>query len=273
MASVPPQTRADGKPFTIAYIDSDPYPITGAILYYIIVGLKDEGWITFDYLPFDPGDTDPGLLVDWLAGQDLGPYMRFDETANYYTAFMSENRIYESLSAHVQNGTVDMILSMGTGPALMAKSFELQVPQMMFGTVDPVSSGLIMSLEDPGKPNVWAVFDPTVYKRQLLYYHNLIPFNNMGIVYYNEVIAALEMYESAAASLGARVTRSSIPRIDMSSERSENTYYNDLRDKFIYLVEYGNIDAFMLTTDMILDLRRVEYLLEVFTENKIPVFV
>ena len=270
---VPPQTNPDGSPFTLAYIDIDPYPATGVILYYVIMGLRDEGWISFDSLPFDPGDTDAGALIDWLAEQELGPYIRFDKTANYYTAFQEELEIFESLSGHVQNGSIDLILTMGTSPARMAKSFGLNIPIMMFGAVDPISSGLIKSIEDPGEPNIWAVFDPTAYERQLLYYYDRIPFYNLGIVYYNEAISALEMYRRAADSLGVRVTESQISRIDQSTQESENAYYENLSAEFKRLVENEGIDAFMLTTDIILDSGKVEQLLEVFTENKIPVFV
>ena len=272
-SAVPPQTRDDGMPFTLAYVDIDPYPVTGMVLYYIVMGLRDEGWISFDYLPFDPGDTDAGALINWLARTDIGPYVRFDESANYYTEFTDEEEIRRSLTEHVRNGAVDVIITMGTGPAAMIASFDLQVPVMMFGAVDPVGSGLVMSLEDSGDPYRWATFDPTAYERQLVYYYDCFPFRNLGIVYHNRTIAALDSYEKAADTLGIRMTHSQIARIDTSSEDTVNRYYEHLNAEFKRLVEQEGIDAFMLTTDIVLDVERTEELLEVFTENKIPVFV
>ena len=272
-ASLPPQTRPDGSAFTLAYVDIDPFPITGTVLFYIITGLRDEGWISFDYLPFDPADTDAGALIDWLAGRDIGPYIRFASDANYYTAFQSEDYIRESLTRHAAGGTVDIILTMGTSPARMVKSFELDIPVMMFGSVDPVGSGLVESVEDSGHPLHWSTFDPTAYERQLYYYHDVIPFTNLGVVYYDETIASLGAYERAAEALGVRVTRSQITRIDASTERMTEEYYENLKDVFRRLVVQNGVDAFMLTTDIILDAARTADLLEIFTENSIPVFV
>ena len=273
MSSVPPQTKPDGRAFTLAYVDTDPYPVAGTLLLNVILGLRDEGWIFFDSLPFDPDDTDPGALIDWLAGQDLGPYIRFDRSANYYIEFMSEEDFRESLTRHARSGTVDVVLTMGTVASALVKSYELQLPHMIIGAIDPVRSGLIDSIDNSGNPLIWAVFDPTGYERQLLYYHDSIPFSNLGIVYYDEVIASLGSYQIAADAMGVRISRSLINRVDMSSEQAEEEYYLSLEAEFRRMAEREGIDAFMLTTDIILDVTRVEHLLEVFTENRIPVFV
>ena len=271
--SVLPQTKPDGSAFTLAYVDIDPFPTTGETFYYLIMGLREEGWIFFDTLPFDPADTDAGALVDWLAGQDIGPYIRFDSNANYYTAFQSEDYIRDSLAEHVNNGTIDILLTMGTSPAAMVRRFDLEIPHMIFGTIDPIGSGLIESLENSGNPLVWAVLDPTRFERQLLYYYDLIPFTNMGIVYYDENVASLHSYEKVTDSLGVNMTRSKITRVDASTEESIENYYTRLGREFKRLVEDVGVDAFMLTTDIIIDSTRTAGLLEVFTENGIPVFV
>ena len=271
-SSVPPQTKANGEPFTLAYVDIDPFPTTGTNCYYLIMGLREEGWITFDHLPFDPADTDAGELIDWLARQDIGPYIRFDSSVNYYTAYQSEFEIRESLTRHVSNGAVDIVITMGTSPGAMVKSFGLDIPVMMFGSIDPVGSGLVDSLEDSGHPLIWAAFDPTRFERQLLYYYDLIPFTNLGIIYYDENISSLGSYERVAETLGVNVSRYQISRIDVSSEESIEAYYRDLGEEFGRMVAQ-NIDAFMLTTDIIIDAARTADLLEVFTVNSIPVFV
>jgi len=271
-SAIPPQTKPNGQPYTLAYIDMDPYPITGMILYYIIMGFRDEGWISFDYLPFDPADTDAGALINWLAERDIGPYIRFDKAANYYTEYQEREYIQASLTEHIRNGTVDVVITMGTGPSAMAKSFELSAPVMIVGAVDPIRSGLVDSLEDSGNPNIWAAFDPTTHERQLIYYYDCIPFNNLGIVYYDESISSMNSYLKAAETLDVHIARSKISRIDLSQE-SEDEYYERLLTEFVRLVERERIDAFLLTTDIIIDVSRTQALLEVFTENNIPVFV
>ena len=272
-SSMPPQTKPDGSAFTLAYVDIDPFPPTGAVLYYIITGLREEGWIFFDYLPFDPADTDAGALIDWLAEHDIGPYIRFDSSANYYTAFQSEDEIRDSLARHVDNASIDIVLTMGTSPARMVKSFELDIPLMMFGSVDPVGSGLVESVEDSGHPLLWSVFDPTSYERQLFYYYDLIPFTNVGIVYYDESISSLRSYERSAEALGTDISKSQITRIDTSTPQSVEEYYLELKEEFERMVYDNGVDAFILTTDIIVDVTRTADLLEVFTENGIPVFV
>ena len=273
LSSVPPQTRPDGRPFTIAYVDIDPFPPVGMTLYQTIMELRNERWISFDYLPFDPEDTDAGELINWLAEQDLGPYIRFDKSANYYTEFVSEDEIRQSLSQHVRSGSVDLIMTYGTAPAVLIKSFGLEVPVMMFGMVDPIGSGVIVSAEDSGDPNIWASVYLGWFERQLLVYHNSIPFKNLGIVYYDESVAALPSYESVADQLGFRVTRSKISRIGVSSEEAIIRYYENLAAQLRHMSENEGIDAFMLGTDLILHVEMTEYLLSPFVENNIPVFV
>jgi ABC-type uncharacterized transport system substrate-binding protein len=70
-----------------------------------------------------------------------------------------------------------------------------------------------------------------------------------------------------------KVTRAKITRIDASSDETVNEYYRGLGAEFRRLVEREGIDAFLLATDIIVDVDRTESLLEVFTENRIPVFV
>ena len=52
-ASKPIQKPGGGK-FTLAYVDIDPYNETFRMLYYVIESLKDDGWISYGELPFDP---------------------------------------------------------------------------------------------------------------------------------------------------------------------------------------------------------------------------
>lgn len=57
--SVVPCTKEDGGKYTIAYVDIDPYPASGEMLYYFVERLREEGWIDYDgELPFEASQTD-----------------------------------------------------------------------------------------------------------------------------------------------------------------------------------------------------------------------
>lgn len=53
-----PCAKADGSKFTIGYLDIDPYPATGEMIYRFVEQLRKDGWITYrGELPSYSSDT------------------------------------------------------------------------------------------------------------------------------------------------------------------------------------------------------------------------
>ena len=190
-ASKPIHKPGGGK-FTLAYVDIDPYNETFRMLYYVIESLKDDGWISYGELPFDPEtDSDSLALMDWLADNAESDYMAFDKTAHYYTTVSSEEEIRESLQKHIENHEIDAILSMGTSPSLMLERFGFDIPLLMYAVSDPIGSGLIESADDSGNKNYWAHVDSSAYSRQMQYYYDTFGFSKIGSVYGDEIVLSL----------------------------------------------------------------------------------
>ncbi len=266
-----PCTKEDGSKFVIGYIDIDPYPATGEILYYFIDQLRESGWITYEgELPFDAANTDAKELIHFLAQQDLGPYMCFSDEANYYTSEVYDgvDFVKKDLRKRVDAKEIDMLFCLGTQPADMVinEMGITEIPIIVSGSTDPVGAGLSDTDEYSGKANVWCHTNTDVYKNQMKYYYNSHPFTNIGMVYYDEVIASLQPYSEAAENIGFKITAKKIER-EMTDD-----YYEKLAQTYEELVNEG-IDAFLLNSDIIQDEKMIAPLLDVFYENNIPVFV
>lgn len=266
-----PCTKANGEKFTIGYIDIDPYLPIGEMVYDFVLELEKEGWIELrEELPFSSDKTDAKQLINYLAQQDLGPYIQFSKDVNYYISEKYDGIEYtkRDLEKHIKNKEVDLMFCMGTEPALLLKN-EMnitEIPIMVSGTVDPVGAKISESEEYSGQSNFWCHTNTGLYKNQLNFYYNSYPFQNLGMVYYSETLAAINQYTEAAESLGINIIDRKV-----NLENSEN-YYEELNEEYKDLVAEG-IDAFLLNTDIIREEKEISSLLEVFYEKKIPVFV
>lgn len=270
-----PVKREDGKKFCIGYVDIDPYPPSGEMLYYLVRQLETEGWISLpEELPFDPQDTDARELVRYLAGRDIGEYLEFSDDACYYLAVDGEEHCRESLERHQKAGDLDLILCMGTWPGQFVQEMGItEIPVMVYFCVDPVGAGLSKGNEYSGQENLWCHVNYTVYNMQLKFYHDNFQFENIGMVYYDESVAAMRAYREVAAEQGFQITEAKIEMLSEADEESVKAYYNGLKKVFLHMAEEEKIDAFMLGTDIIKDRDRITELLSVFYRNKIPVFV
>lgn len=275
--SVAPCTKEDGGKYTIAYVDIDPYPASGEMLYYFVERLREEGWIAYDgELPFDASQTDARELVHYLSGLDLGKYVQFSREANYYIGVEGKERCMEHLKKQVEEGMVDLIFCMGTSPGEMViRDMGItEVPVMVYFSVDPVGAGLSDKEEYSGKENVWCHTSSEVYANQMQFYCDNYPFKNIGMVYYNESVAAMNSYRAAAKKIGFQITERRVETLsEQNDARQVRAYYKRLEETFKELAGAGGIDAFMLNTDMIKDEGRIRELLEIFYQKGIPVFV
>ncbi len=266
-----PCTKEDGSKFTIGYMDIDPYPASGEMIYYFVDELRKAGWIEYDgEFPFDPQNVDAKAFIDFLSKQDLGPYICFSEKVNYYTSeeYDGKEFIKQDLKKRIENKEVDLIFCLGTSPAdLMINEMEIRdVPIMVSGTVDPVASKLADTEEYSGKSNIWCHTNTGVYTNQMKFYYNTKPFTNIGMVYYDETIASLVPYQEAAKDMGFTISTRKIDGI------VDDDYYGELESLYKELVAEG-IDAFLLNSDIIKDETQIEPLLNIFYEKNIPVFV
>ncbi|MDD2421595.1 MAG: ABC transporter substrate binding protein [Heliobacteriaceae bacterium] len=271
--SLPVQKPGGGK-FRIAYVDIDEYPVTGGMLYYVVESLKKDGWIQYDSLPVNPENVDAKMLVNWLAERDLGPYMEFVGSANYYLAYEGEEAVGKSLVDHVRNKKdIDVILTMGTWPGTFIKNLNLEVPLLVYGCIDPIGAGIVRSAADSGNEKIWAQVDPSAFRRQLQFYFDTVPFKNIGMVYNDEVVASIADYELTAKANGFNITKVKIEKLSSENEGNKERYYSKLKEIYEQLIQEDKIDAYLINTDVVTDNSRMEELFKLFYEQKIPIFV
>lgn len=269
-----PVKKEGGGKFRISYLDIDPYPPSGEMLYYMVERLRDTGWITLpEGLPFDPLDTDAKELIRWLSARDLGEYLEFPMDACYYLAVDGEDEARRSLEEHRKKQDIDLIFCMGTWPGQLVKDMGItDIPVMVYFCVDPVGAGLSETSRYSGQDNIWCHVNYMVYNKQLKFYHDSFDFDNIGMVYYDESVAAMGAYREVAKEEGFMITESVIEKLATTDESAVHAYYDRLRETFCGQVKQG-VDAFMLGTDIIKDEGRIQELLTVFYDNHIPVFV
>ena len=266
-----PIKKANGGKFKMAYVDIDPYNETFRMLYYVIESLKDDGWLTYDELPFDPeNDADSLALMNWLADNAESEYIEFDKTAFYYTTVSTEDEIYESLKQHIEvDKDIDLILSMGTSPSVMLQKFNFDVPLLMYAVSDPIGSGLVKSAEDSGDDRYWAHIDSSAYARQMQYYYDTFEFRNIGSVYGDEVVCAMPDYRGIAEKNGFTITEYQLRK---DSFTSEEEYYAELAKIYRKMIDEDKVDAYILNTNVITDVETANKMMQVFFDAKIPVF-
>ncbi len=269
-----PITKPDGSKFRVSYIDEDPYPITAEMFYYVVESLKEDGWITYDKLPFIPENCDAMEIIKWLSERDTGPYMEFAADASYYLKIGEdyvEDYVGDRLKEHVLvKKEVDIIFASGTRSSMLCKKLDLPVPLMMYACVDPIGSGLVKSENDSGGEMLWAHIGKTDYEKQLSYYYNLFEFKNVGVVFYDETVAPMSAYRKTAAEKGFKISEAVIPPFE--AQYIED-YYDEIKKSIKKLVEEDNIDAFILTTNLIRDEKRTGEFLNLLYEKKVPILV
>lgn len=269
-----PVSRDDGKPFQVAYIDYDQYQPSTRQLYYIIEALQKNGWISETEFSFNEKTEDAMEIIKELELSDIGPYLSFRSEDSFYIAYEDLEMVKETLIRDVKNGNIDMIISSGTNAGLFVQELDLSVPMLNVGSTDPVSSGLIESTENSGNPYIWAQVEPSVPLRQLKYYHNLIPFEKLGVVIYgDEIISAVADQERAAEEEGFQLVKYHIPEMERETAQGQEQYYKMLSEYYHKLVEEDQVDGYFLTIDVINELDKVGEYLEIFYENEIPVFL
>lgn len=268
---IPPALQPDGGKLRIGLLDINEYEPASIYLYYVLQGLKNEGWIEFDSLPFTETSMDVVAMVQALSEMDLGPYVEFVGDAAYYSEYQSEEEIVQSLRAHIDSEEgLDIILAMGTDPGLfMQRHSDLDINVLVCMATDPVASGIIDSTEDRGDPQVWAQVEPLPYYRQIKFYHNIIEFANIGMVYTDPVVVALSDYQRGAEELGVELTGVLVPE---QGSMSNEAYADLLRSTYEDLIARG-VDAYMLNADLVTSDMDLASLIEPFLAAGIPVFV
>lgn len=264
-------TKSDGTPFVIGVVDLDPYYASGEMLFTLVKRLQEQGWINRDVnLSFKPDRVYVCELAEYLADQNLGRFIRFSDKVNYYVAEDDEQECRSELNNAIENGELDMIISFGTIPARFAEECaDGRIPVMACYCADPLGAGLVDGSQYSGRENVWAHIHKGLYVNQLLYMHSFIGFKNIGMIYYDEGVAAAASYRMAAQQRGFTVSERKIGRFDEAE--SSRLYLDEYMTALDDLIKNDNIDALMLNSDMLIDEESIRTVCNYLYDKKIKV--
>lgn len=264
----PPSSLLDTK-YRLGYSETDPYVNFAGTLYAIVQGLEEIGWLEgVDRLPYSPGQADSLEMWQWLATNEVSPYIEFVEDAHY--SLIEPNR-EEALLQRLAQQDLDLMLVMGTAAGQTVVQANHQVPTMVFSTSNAVQAGIIDSPQDSGKDHVWAHMDAERYIRQVEVFHDIFQFEKLGMMYVNSdvgrVVAAVQDVQEVAQRLDFEIVHEFI--VEPESEAELEPYYQAIREAHQRLAQ--QVDAYYLTAG-VWELEQLSNLLQPFYEQGIPVF-
>ncbi len=265
-------TTHEGKKWRIAYYEGGEYLNYQQVFTATVKGLIKLGWIEpIDVPPQQGEQTDK--LWDWLSKNIDSKYIEFIKDG-HYTAKWDDNirksKVIE-INARIQKKKdIDLLIAMGTWAGKDFANDQLTVPTMVLSTSDPISAGIIKSIDNSGFEYIHAHVDPYRWERQLRLFHEIIDFKKLGIAYEDSVngrsYAAIDMVEKAAKERGFEIvschTKSDIADTKIA-EDSVKKCFRDLANstEAIYVTEQGGVNN-----------RSIPDLVKIINDSKIPTF-
>lgn len=272
----PPAPARATRGWRIGYIETKPFSNYAATLANIVYALRDTGIISeIDGLPYRPDQIDTRGIWDWLARHDLGPQIEFVADAYYSYQGLKGAEIDQAAESIVrrlrETQDIDLMIAMGTEAGKTMATGAHTTPVLVFSTSNAVQAGIIQSVEDPGKDNVWAHVDPYRYRRQLEIFHDIFHFKRLGIAYEDSqsgrTFAAVADVEAVAQGRGFEIVRE---RVKQPSPDHGEAFYAALIAANRRLAD--QVDAVYFGLFIGMQPTRLAEVLAPFVERKVPVF-
>jgi ABC-type uncharacterized transport system substrate-binding protein len=96
----------------------------------------------------------------------------------------SRLKVAQEISERLQNKhDIDLMIAMGTWAGLDLNQKSHQTPLLVMSASDAVSSGIVRKNKYSGYKNIHAHTDPHRYERQVRFFHDLVGFKALGIIF------------------------------------------------------------------------------------------
>ncbi len=184
--STAPKTN-NGEKWRLGYYEGGEYIDYQRTLLATVRGLINLGWIEPTEIPEQKGEQTKELW-NWLIANGKSKYVEFVKDAHYSVSWDKELRkktAEEIVSRLSKKKDIDLIFAMGTWAGKDLANNKHQTPTMVLSTAEPVSAGIIKSVEDSGYDHVHARVDPHRYERQIMTFHDIMKFKKLGVTYEN----------------------------------------------------------------------------------------
>ncbi|AZZ92258.1 ABC transporter substrate-binding protein [Hahella sp. KA22] len=245
-------TTNNGQRWRIGYYEGGEYPDYQRELIVTVRSLMDMGWIKKADIPPQKGDQTSDLWR-WLSESAQSDYIEFVKNAHYNANWDDNLRaqmkkdIIKRLS---EKKDIDLMIAMGTWAGLDLANNEHSTPTLVFSASDPLSAGIIKSIDDSGYDHLHATMDPFRYDRHIRVFHDIAGFKKLGIAYENtqngRSYAAVDTIEALSKELKFTIvpcyTKSDIADVSMA-EHSVIDCFQKLAPKVdaIYITEQGGV--------------------------------
>ena len=265
-------TLNKGQKWRVAYYEGGEYIDYQQIFTETIKGLMDLGWIQKSEIPKQTGEQTTELWK-WLSGKAKSDYVEFVSNAHYSANWDDDLRkkTVDKITTRLnQKKDIDLLIAMGTWAGKDFANDKHSTPTIVLSASDPLSAGIIKSVEDSGYDHLHATVDPYRFERQVRVFHEIIGFKKLGVAYEDSVngksYAAIDVVEKVARERKFDIvpcyTQSDIADTDQA-EKSVIGCFQKLANTCdaIYVTQQGGINR-----------RSIPELVDIANEHHVPTF-
>ncbi|MBU1000940.1 MAG: ABC transporter substrate-binding protein [Proteobacteria bacterium] len=266
-------TLHNGKKWRVGYLEGGPFRNYPLVLKSTISGLMSMGWVEPQDFPTIDDPEDTIQLWKWLSKNVHSNYIEFVEDG-HWTSNWDQGQ-YKSVGDAVikrlaQGKDLDLMIAMGTKAGQMLANDQHKVATIVLSSTDPLSAGIVKSVEDSGYDHVHARLDPERHKRQIRLFHDMFSFKRLGISYENTLegrsYAAVEDVEAVAAERGFEV----IPCFSPNDVQENSIAYKGLARCMEMMAP--RVDAVYLTIHTGMDIVNLPNVMGPLDKYKVPTF-
>ncbi len=265
-------TTNDSAKWRVGYYEGGAYTNYQKQLTETVKGLMQLGWIETAELPRQTGET-TDTLWKWLATEAKSDYIEFVANAHYSAMWEKDLRakVEDRIVLRLNNKKdIDLMIGMGTWAGKGLANYRHRTNTLIFSTSNPISSGIIKSVEDSGFDHVHVRVDPKRNERQLKVFHEMFGFRKLGVVYEDSLAgrsyAAIETIEALSKTNNFEVVRCHAKSDTSNKKQAEEGVINCFRQlakkaDAIYVTQQGGVNN-----------RSVPILVQIANQHKIPTF-
>lgn len=262
----------DGKKWRIGYYEGGAYINYQKQLTETVKGLMQLGWVEKAQLPEQTGEETVTLWT-WLSTEAKSDYLEFVADAHYSAFWENDKRseVEDKIVFRLNNDKdIDLMIAMGTWAGKGLANYRHRTNTLVFSTSNPISSGIIKSVEDSGFDHVHVRVDPKRNERQLMVFHEMIGFHKLGVIYEDSLAgrsyAAIETIEALSKTHDFEIvrchTQSDTSDQDLAEQGVIKCFNKLVKDAdAIYVTQQGGVNS-----------RSIPTLVEIANKHKIPTF-
>lgn len=262
-----------GKKWRVAYYEGGPYTDYQQVFTETIHGLMKLGWIETAELPKQEGEENK-ILWDWLATKAKSKYLEFPKDAFYSANWVNKTRlqVVEQLMKRFNEvKDIDLLIAVGTMAGQDFANDKHKTPTLVMTASDPISAGIIKSVEDSGFEHVHATIDPKRYERQVRIFHEIIDFKKLGMIFEDSVngraFSAIELAEKVAKEKGFEIIRCYCLDESVDSQELREESVKKCANELV-----GKVDALYITQQSGVNQNTIPEFIKIANKNRIPTF-